>query len=728
MDFYTSSFGLRSNPQISTLLKVSKLKPLAAVRLAKSDSAVFLGWGYKPNTLKTRELATTKKLPYWALEDGFIGWLKHPALAKAHERLSYVIDKTGMYYDASKPSGLDALLLNHGENLAREPLGRENLAGQGLGVKNEFDESRIERLLQQLVKLKISKYNQARSPMPQNLVELFADESSQFTLLVDQTFNDASIEYSMGSADSFKQMLLWGLEKLKADTSQNLILKVHPDVILGKKSGYLLECLKQLKALNPNDFKHDISNRIIVLSDDVSPTDLISNMNAVATVSSQLGFEALWQGKEVHCFAWPFYAGRGLTHDHNATALSYSRPQISLHVLLHGALILYPTYLHPDTQLECGIEDILDYIQAHFLARQLALTELNINDVSLWKRSFIPEFLSSNIKKITFNKSAQASNSQQLYWGMKQPQKNAWRMEDGFIRSVGLGADLRRPMSLIIDDLGVYYNGKSPSSLERLLNNYELNDYELNRAQSLLNKIRESEITKYNVEVHSDSLPQLQDNLPKDKEIILVAGQFQGDLSMDYGAEDIRDNLSLLKVVRTDFPNAFIIYKEHPDVYSGVRPGKLEPQQVEQFADLYVSDTPLTGLFNLVDRVCTICSLSGFEALLRGIKVSTYGLPFYAGWGLTQDKYQFERRYKHRSLLELLYISYVLYARYVSWNTRQLTTVESCIDELAYQRQNAIKLKTNWLARQSRKLQYLSQALLKRRALSNSYSQVRRCQ
>ncbi len=31
-------------------------------------------------------------------------------------------------------------------------------------------------------------------------------------------------------------------------------------------------------------------------------------------------------------------------------------------------------------------------------------------------------------------------------------------------------------------------------------------------------------------------------------------------------------------------------------------------------------------------------SLLGFEALLRGAKVTTLGLPFYAGWGLTQDK------------------------------------------------------------------------------------------
>lgn len=39
----------------------------------------------------------------------------------------------------------------------------------------------------------------------------------------------------------------------------------------------------------------------------------------------------------------------------------------------------------------------------------------------------------------------------------------------------------------------------------------------------------------------------------------------------------------------------------------------------------------------LVDVVHTISSLTGFEALLRGREVVCYGVPFYAGFGLTVD-------------------------------------------------------------------------------------------
>jgi len=243
--------------------------------------------------------------------------------------------------------------------------------------------------------------------------------------------------------------------------------------------------------------------------------------------------------------------------------------------------------------------------------------------------------------------------------------------------------------------------------------------------------INESAITKYNVDVNSPYLSQLKQNIAhynatkktKEQPVILVTGQFQKDLSMQFGALDICNNLSLLRAVREDYPDAFIIYKEHPDVYSGVRPGKLNEADVKALADEYVTDVAITELFDVVDRVCTICSLAGFEALLRGLKVSTYGLPFYGGWGLTEDKYSFARRTKPRDLYELLYITQVLYSRYVNWNTRKITTVESCICQLLTERETSIELKSSWFSRQLRKSQYLSQALLGKHLFSNGVFQ-----
>ena len=692
MEYFSSSRGIVSNPQITTLLSTDKVRRLSfanplLMRLFNTSSIVkkqtLIGWGYKPNTQKTRLLAVEKSIDYWALEDGFIGWLYHPSQAKPYQRLSYIVDKTGIYYDASAPSGLDACF--------------DSLS--------EMDGARVDRLRSQLVKLGISKYNQARAPFPSWLSKLEKNTSLKPILLVDQTFADASIEFSGGSENSFKEMFDWAIEKLHQDPTNCLIIKVHPDVVLGKKKGYLYELAKPY-------LTGRLRNRVHFLGKDVEPSKLISMCSEVATVSSQLGFEALWQDKIVTCFAWPFYSGCGLTKDHSRTKLPYKRQSVSLNELMFTALIKYPTYLHPDTQTVCEVEDIIEYLEAHFTVRKLKCDSLSIPNVSLWKRSFIPEFIADSAASITFS-DVDSQWVRKLIWGMKSADESAWRIEDGFIRSVGLGADLRRPSSLILDDVGIYYNGKAPSKLETLLNASDLTEYELNRVQNLRSLVVGSAITKYNVEAASD-VSNIR-TAAGNKDIVLVIGQFQKDLSMEFGAQDIRDNLSLLQAVRNDYPDAFVIYKEHPDVYSGVREGKLDESDVLQSADLYLTDTSLINLFDVIDRVCTICSLSGFEALMRGVAVSTYGLPFYAGWGLTDDRYTFERRKAALSLDDLCYQALIKYPRYVHWNTRKITSPESIVNAIAMESGSLKKLKTSWVSRQVRKLGYLFEAIINKK-------------
>ena len=64
------------------------------------------------------------------------------------------------------------------------------------------------------------------------------------------------------------------------------------------------------------------------------------------------------------------------------------------------------------------------------------------------------------------------------------------------------------------------------------------------------------------------------------------------------------------------------------------------------------------------DRVWTITSTLGFEALLRGIPVTCLGMPFYAGRGLTTDH---APRPPHRgdaTLTDLTHACLIGYPRY----------------------------------------------------------------
>jgi capsular polysaccharide export protein len=88
------------------------------------------------------------------------------------------------------------------------------------------------------------------------------------------------------------------------------------------------------------------------------------------------------------------------------------------------------------------------------------------------------------------------------------------------------------------------------------------------------------------------------------------------------------------------------------------------------------------ALLEEVDEVHTLTSLAGFEALLRGKRVVTFGQPFYSGWGLTEDHVSFPRRTRTLTLDELVAGVLLLYPVYLSRQTGRFTTPERALQEL----------------------------------------------
>jgi capsular polysaccharide export protein len=87
-------------------------------------------------------------------------------------------------------------------------------------------------------------------------------------------------------------------------------------------------------------------------------------------------------------------------------------------------------------------------------------------------------------------------------------------------------------------------------------------------------------------------------------------------------------------------------------------------------------------LYGQVDAIHVLTSLAGFEALLRGVPVHTWGLPFYAGWGLTQDQLACPRRGRQLSLNALVHGTLIDYPRYVSRHSGLFIEPEEAIAEL----------------------------------------------
>jgi capsular polysaccharide export protein len=245
------------------------------------------------------------------------------------------------------------------------------------------------------------------------------------------------------------------------------------------------------------------------------------------------------------------------------------------------------------------------------------------------------------------------------------------RLEDGFIRSRGLGIKLTPPISLVADRSGIYYDATEPSDLENLLNFFDFPQKLLERAGRLRTLLVERKITKYNLSERSWKPPSL------DREIVVVPGQVETDKSIKYGSPKITTNLELLKKVREDFPNAYVVYKPHPDVVAKLRKGEYEERRLREYCDEVCIGCSSVDLIEYSDWVATLTSLFGFEALIRGKRVKTYGIPFYAGWGLTEDYLVCKRRKRKRSLDELVAAAIILYPMYKSLEGEDLTPEEA---------------------------------------------------
>ena len=300
---------------------------------------------------------------------------------------------------------------------------------------------------------------------------------------------------------------------------------------------------------------------------------------------------------------------------------------------------------------------------------------------SLWKRVFAMPYLRTNGQKIHWGNVKIAANATSVVWGsaeLKHPASpQVFRMEDGFIHSLGLGSDLSPPCSQVIDTTGIYFDAQRDNDLFKLLNSTVFDNALLERAANLRRIIVDAGITKYNLGRKAVSWQR-----PLNQRVILVVGQVADDASVRLGATGAIASIEqLLEHVWQENSDAMIVYKPHPDVLSGNRIGLVQAKHLYHLVD---AEADIISLIEQVDEVHTLSSLAGFDALLRGKKVVTYGLPFYAGWGLTEDKIT-SIPYRSRAIkLDMLVAAaLILYPTYWNWQKMQFTTPEATVSHLA---------------------------------------------
>jgi len=634
--------------------------------------AEFIGWGRKKSGQKAVELAQKYDKSFLLLEDGFI---RSVGLGD-DEAFSIVKDNIGIYYDATAPSRLEEILKSY-----------------------DFDSDtdlmqKAREAISLLKTCKISKYNTGALELPNDL-----KTDTKKVLIIAQTAGDMSLQYGYGDEVGAKQMLLQAIED---NPDAEVYVKIHPDVLAGKKA---------------SNIDVDYAKRHChVIEENIHPMVLLEAFDKVYTQTSQMGFEALMLGKEVHIFGAPFYVGwdtPGL-HWHlpdkiKSSVLARRGVTRSVEELFAAAYILYSRYYNPYMREET---DIFDAIKTIHKYRTLEMENSKAAYVFgipalggwSWKKRMLNAFISSGDNRVSICKTLTQAlrkgldpQSRIYIWGRKSFEDvesyakehgiPLYRIEDGFIRSVTLGSDLTRPYSLVVDSRGIYFDPTRESDLEYLLNTYEFDGKLLDRSRRLQRYLVEKKLSKYNAS------PDRHIELPghqKQQKIILVPGQVEDDASIIYGAQGM-SNLELLQKTRELEPDAYIIYKPHPDVLAGNRKGDIPESLARNYADTVITDVSLDSVLELCDEVHTMTSLVGFEALIRGKKVTTHGMPFYAGWGLTRDFRECQRRKRKRSLDELAAAAYILYPRYLHPDTDEPCEIEELLREIEKEKKRYTK-------------------------------------
>ncbi len=269
--------------------------------------------------------------------------------------------------------------------------------------------------------------------------------------------------------------------------------------------------------------------------------------------------------------------------------------------------------------------------------------------------------------------------------------KNLLIAEDGFLRSIHtwsgkvyggghIPTKFKQSISFTFGNLPHFY-ASSPNALESMLNdkNLSLNAEQIKRSKDLINKIITNKISKYNHQ------PIYKPEIGKRKTKILVIDQSYGDMSISYGWANENTFKIMLECAIKENPNADIIIKTHPDALvknSARAKCYYSSEDIKENVYLMAEEINPISLLEIVDKVYVCTSQLGFEALMLGKEVHTFGMPFYAGYGLTIDYQKCERRTNKRTLEEIFYITYINYSYYVNPEKEERCEIEEAIDYL----------------------------------------------
>lgn len=301
------------------------------------------------NNIITIEKAMRRNIPLIVSEDGFISatstWANSLLDLKYTRKLSFTFSNLPHFF-ANEINTLEYMLNDK---------------------KLKLDDKQIERaklLIEKIIKNKISKYNHQPIYKPE------IGRHKLKVLVIDQSYGDMSISYGWANENTFKIMLE---SAIKENPNADIIIKTHPDALV--KNSVRAKCYYS---------SYDIKENVYLITEEINPISLLEIVDKVYVCTSQLGFEALMMGKEVHTFGMPFYAGYGLTIDYQKCERRTNKR--TLEEIFYITYINYSYYVNPEKEERCEIEEVIDYLiklrREYFLEFNIRCDDKKLIDLS----------------------------------------------------------------------------------------------------------------------------------------------------------------------------------------------------------------------------------------------------------------------------------------------------------------------------------------------------------
>ena len=609
------------------------------------------GWGTGRGAARARRIAERRRLTYLALEDGFIRALG-PAAAGAPPS-SLIVDPLGIYYDATRPSALEWML--------------ENVDCPAAVLEE------AQAALALLLDRRLARVDSAPEPAAGDL-----EPGKPLVLVIDQARGDPSVELGLAGERQFSDMLDAALDE---NPGAQVLVKLHPAVIAGRYQGYLAGRARQLG--------------VGLIAQDVDALALLERASRVYTVTSRCGMEALLCGTRVICFGVPFYAGWGATDDRvRCPRRSRRRTALEIFALAYGH---YARYVDPISGEACSLGRWLERLAVIKRADERNRGHTECLGFDRRQRRAARAFLCTSRGSLGHGSDPGRALAAAVARGGRlcSPAGHApagleaaataaglplIRVADGFLRAPG-GAGGRLPASLLLDRRGIHYDPSRPSELEEILEYERFDDAVLDAARRLRGLLARGVAEDA---ACGSALPRAEDcdlraqgrladgpggSVPPRRRAdsrrrVLVPGEVEDDPAVRLGGGALGSNLALLQAVRAARPDACLVF-QLPPAASGRRRGRRAAAELASKCDVVLPAASAVAALAAVDEVHTLTSLTGFEALLRGLPVVTYGAPFYAGWGLTEDRVSLPRRTRRLTLDELVAGALILYPAYV---------------------------------------------------------------